>query len=195
MPITSAWRPSGKPFAFEQDAARLLAADQDIVRPLDLERLGTPAAGRIRIASCTATATASGSEPRRSSRRRIDQQQRGIEIAGFGDPGPAATAAAAGLAVRGDPEPPAIAGPRPVQAFRVGGADVSRAPRAGSRTSDLRPLMSAAIRTTSRQRLPPHRRSARRSAHRPARRRRRGRRPGAVRRPSARSRRSAHRTT
>jgi hypothetical protein len=54
-------------------------------------------------------------------RRRIAEKERRIEIAGLGNPRIATAAATGGLALRRDPERPAVAGSRARQCFSVGG--------------------------------------------------------------------------
>lgn len=109
-----------QPLAFDEDAAGLLSADKNIVRPFDLERLG---ARRQYHADRLVYGNGNGQRQGTQAlhRRRVDQQKRSVEIAAFGNPEPAAAAAAAGLPFGGHPEITAVARPGPGKAFAVGG--------------------------------------------------------------------------
>ena len=104
-----------RPLALDQDAGELVAVDQEVVRPFQREP-------RRRGPEC---ARSSGVVQRQRRderqfrqalrRRRIGEEQAGVEIARLGHPGAAAPAAARGLAARGDPQRAALARARQPQ--------------------------------------------------------------------------------
>ena len=111
--------------AFDQDAGELVQPQQHIVRPFELEQRPEP---RRAVAQGIVQRQRRHERQLRRQRlgRRLAQQQRGVEIARRRDPRAAAPAAPGALALRGDPQRPALAGARTRQRLGIGGADGSR---------------------------------------------------------------------
>ena len=97
-----------RPLALDQDAGELVAVDQKIIRPFQHQPIG-----QARDAPADGVVQRERRDERQLGkalrRRRIGEQQARVEIAGLRHPGAAAPAAPRGLALRGDPQRPALA--------------------------------------------------------------------------------------
>ena len=119
-------RPARSPaiaLGLDQDAGELRAVEQQIVRPFELERGTQRRRSLCRPHRARASADHEAELRQMRRRRRIGQQQAGVEIARLRGPDIAAPAAPGGLARRRDPQRPALPGARARQRLRVGRAE------------------------------------------------------------------------
>ena len=113
----------GKPgfdsLAFDQDAGELLPAAKNVIRPFQ-RKLFAQRGGAIDDGVVNGKRGDERQLRRVFRRGRVANEQRGVEIAGRGNPCVAAAAAACGLLPRRHPERTHFAAPRQRQSFGIG---------------------------------------------------------------------------
>lgn len=120
-----------KPLAFQKDTDRLTAADQNIVRPLDLDGIGVETAETSQPVACTERCD-ERQIGKSGHRSRIDQEKRRVEISTLGNPCTPAPPPAGRLAFGGDPQGSGITGAGRLEGDAVGRPDlVERQPPDG----------------------------------------------------------------